>query len=331
MELLAGNRDRIQSHLRTLGWLDPHEAITAEEPAGEGNMNRTLRVHTPMRSIILKQAVPFVAKYPDIPAPVSRLDVEAAFYRALADKPALARHMPRLIGYDPATHLLCLEDLGRALDYSRLYDLDVTPRLLPSQALANWLSGLHNAPVEGLADPAVFANREMRALNHAHIFEIPLEADNGLELDPAFHDLARAFAHDKALNATAARLGDLYLGSTSHLPHCLLHGDYYPGSWLLHDDTVKIIDTEFAFIGPPEFDIGVFAAHLKMLGVDAPGVAEILARYEQPAGFDMDLALAFAAMEIIRRILGVARLPLSAEPALQVGWLEAARALLAQT
>ena len=60
--------------------------------------------------------------------------------------------MPRLIGYDRATHLLCLEDLGRALDYSKLYDLDVTPRHLPSQVLVNWLSGLHSGPVEGLAD-----------------------------------------------------------------------------------------------------------------------------------------------------------------------------------
>ena len=49
-------------------------------------MNCTLRVTTTRRSFILKQARPWVEKYPQIAAPVERARVEAAFYAAVADQ-----------------------------------------------------------------------------------------------------------------------------------------------------------------------------------------------------------------------------------------------------
>src|SRR2546421_5684303 len=41
-------------------------------PAGEGNMNYTLRIGTSERSFVMKQARPWVEKYPHIAAPWDR-------------------------------------------------------------------------------------------------------------------------------------------------------------------------------------------------------------------------------------------------------------------
>ena len=50
-----------------------------------------------------------------------------------------------------------------------------------------------------------------------------------------------------------------------------------------------------------------------------------LGSYNAPARFSFPLALAFAGVEVIRRLLGVAQLPLSADLATKQAWLATAR------
>ena len=70
------------------------ESVIAAERAGEGNMNCTLRVRTNERTFILKQARPWVEKYPQIEAPDERALVEAAFYRIAQVLPSVGSRMP---------------------------------------------------------------------------------------------------------------------------------------------------------------------------------------------------------------------------------------------
>ncbi len=122
----------------------------------------------------------------------------------------------------------------------------------------------------------------------------------------------------------------IYTGAAAHGSRpALLHGDYYPGSWLAHPRKgVMIIDPEFAFVGPPEFDVGVLLAHLLMAGYEQPEIVMQLGNYCSPPRFSQLLAWAFAGMEVIRRLLGVAQLPLAAPPELRCAWLQTARALV---
>jgi len=322
VELTCDNAVEVQQHLISLGWLQPVDQIVRIEPAGEGNMNVTLRATLADRSLILKQSRPFVAKYPDIPAPLERLDVEAAFYGAVSASPAVAGQMPELLGYDPANHLLALEDLGASADFSHLYDSGSHAQGdgLPSAELLNWLGRLHTLDPAHL-DVIVFDNQAMRRLNHAHIFEIPLTADNGLEFPPARAAIARRFAADQIVRDKAAELGRLYLAPPSTSSR-LLHGDFYPGSWLATEAGIRIIDFEFAFIGPVEFDLGVFLGHCLMSGHPPDTLFDLLEAYSAPAPYDPALALAFAGIEIIRRLLGVAQLPLTASEATLSEWLD---------
>ena len=317
MDLVPEDLDTVVEVARHAGWLDADEHVISTAPAGAGNMNRTLRLVTGQRSLVLKQSVPFVAKYPDIPAPHDRDRVEAAFYREIGGCPELAAAMPACLGHLPEHHLLAFEDLGPAADFTSAYhDGD----LAGVEALAVWLAALHGRTS---ADP-VFENADMRALNHAHIFEIPFVADNGLDLEGITTGLSGlrrlVTGHDRLLDRVQ-ELGAVYLGARDGV---LLHGDFYPGSWLRHGDGPKVIDPEFAFAGPPEFDVGVLLAHLVMTG----NAADVPAAYQAARAFDDATANGFAGVEILRRLLGVAQLPLDADIHAKGRWIDQAVDLL---
>ena len=292
----------LASFLHSRGWLPADEPVTDVGRAGEGNMNFVARVRTPTRSVILKQSRPYVEKYPQVAAPADRILTEVAVYQAVSGVPAVRSRMPALLGVDAPARAALFEDLGEVADYADAYD----GVLLPDAdlgALAEWLGALHPVPV---ADPDVFRNRDMRALNHAHLFEIPLAAENGLDLDGLTPGLAAEAARlrvDAAYVAAVADLGSRYLADGE----TLLHGDFYPGSWVRTVQGPFVIDPEFAFLGPAAFDLGVAVAHLLMAGVD--DVSGLLDAYPGPV--DEPLVAGFAGVEIMRRLLGVAQLPMT--------------------
>ena len=77
---------------------------------------------------------------------------------------------------------------------------------------------------------------------------------------------ARALQADACYVGIVRELGALYLQDGTSL----LHGDYFPGSWLQTAAGVRVIDPEFCFFGPPEFDVGVLLAHLHLAQPHAP-------------------------------------------------------------
>ncbi|MDL1893438.1 GNAT family N-acetyltransferase, partial [Sphingobacteriales bacterium CHB3] len=89
----------IEQRMRMLGW-ETRGGLVSAERVGDGNMNMTVRVRTAGSSFILKQARPWVVKYPQIAAPVERAEVEAAFYAAVGRVEEVSRRMPRLRGFD---------------------------------------------------------------------------------------------------------------------------------------------------------------------------------------------------------------------------------------
>ena len=72
-----------------------------------------------------------------------------------------------------------------------------------------------------------------------------------------------------------------------------------------------LIDPEFSFGGKPEFDLGVFYAHLILSGHDDALLARWLAQTVDAPGRDATLTRQFAGVEIMRRLIGVAQLPLA--------------------
>ena len=110
----------LQAYLVERGFAQAGETVIAEL-AGEGNMNCVIRVRLPDRSLILKQARPWVEKYPSIAAPVERAASEARFYRFATRDSLVAAMMPRLLDFDEKSALLVMEDLFAAEPLSDCY------------------------------------------------------------------------------------------------------------------------------------------------------------------------------------------------------------------
>ncbi|HBY59069.1 MAG TPA: aminoglycoside phosphotransferase, partial [Solibacterales bacterium] len=257
----------IEKWMKRLGWEAGGRLISVER-AGNGNMNMTVRVRTADWSFILKQARPWVVKYPQIPAPLERAGVEAAFYAAVGGVAEVSRRMPRLRGFDAESHLLWLEDMGEGGDLTHLFQ---TGEFTAEECaeLIRYLVTLHRVKVTA-GEAAVFQNRAMRALNHEHQYEFPLRAENGLDLEritPGLAQEAGRLQRDEKYCERVAELGRLYLADGA----VLVHGDYFPGSWLRREGGLAVIDPEFCFLGMAEYDLGVFLAHLELMGAGRHG------------------------------------------------------------
>ncbi|RMG22893.1 MAG: aminoglycoside phosphotransferase [Bacteroidetes bacterium] len=314
----------LQQHLRQKGWLQTGEQLQAASIPGAGNMNYTLRIHTNQRTFILKQARDYVEKYPQIPAPAERARIEGQYYRLIEQDAALAACSPALLGVDEANCLLMLEDLGTSSDYTFLYRKGETLGWEDLQALLEYAMQLHGR-FKADVQPVSITNRKMRALNAEHIFHYPFLEENGFDLDtvlPGLQQLAMPYKQDTRLKAAVQALSKHYLEDGPSL----LHGDYYPGSWLKTARGIMVIDPEFCFFGPPEFDLSVLLAHLKMAQQPAESLQHVLSYYHLP--LQQDLLHALTGVEIMRRIIGLAQLPLDLSLEERGGLLAEARQLI---
>ncbi|MEX0884382.1 MAG: aminoglycoside phosphotransferase, partial [Cyclobacteriaceae bacterium] len=175
------------------------------------------------------------------------------------------------------------------------------PKLL--EDLTSYLKALHTLNVKDFPE-----NLEMKVLNHQHIFELPFQKENGFDLDKVQKGLemiSRPIIENNQLVAFVERLGKSYLGKGDYL----LHGDFYPGSWLKVGNLVKVIDTEFSFLGDREFDLGVMIAHLLMAKVEKKIIDNLMQQYGLE-NLDKSLLYGYAGTEILRRLFGLAQLPL---------------------
>ncbi|MBL8819871.1 MAG: phosphotransferase [Planctomyces sp.] len=313
----------VQRLLQRLNCLPPDGAVEEMCIAGEGNMNLTLRVQTSSGSFIVKQARPWVEKYPQIAAPVDRVLHEIRFYVAVTDYPEVRHCLPALVGAAPEQYVLVLQDLGPANDCTRMYNQQSESRLTEAQLLelVDWLVALHG--ICGIETKAAeFANRELRELNFQHMFILPFQTPAVVDLDqitPGLASLANEVRSDDAVVDRCRWLGQQYLSDCQ----TLLHGDFFPGSWLLTGTGVRIIDPEFCFLGRREFDIAVMIAHCRLMGVPDAVIARLLQQYQAAASsIDVGLANQWAAVEILRRLLGVAQLPFPASLSLKTQHVE---------
>jgi len=217
-------KEELQNFLNEKGWLTS-ESIQNIKVPGEGNMNVVLQVITDQRSFILKQSRPFVQKYEQIAAPLERIHTEYEFNQA-CENSSVINHMPKILAYDPLDYLMMLEFIDGFQDMVRLYE-ERTILDTEFKDLVRFLNDIHGSD----APTAFPKNKALRELNHQHIFVLPFEVENGFQLDdvqPGLQELSLKYKHDVQLKKIVNEVGNKYLAPGN----CLLHGDYYPGSWM---------------------------------------------------------------------------------------------------
>lgn len=289
------------TYLKKIGMLFPDEKIRDVQKAGEGNMNVTLTIKTDKRTFVLKQSRPYVAKYPEVPAPSERTEIEYQYYQTLKENPSLASFSPEVLDFDRSSWLLALAYLEDGKDFTRLYEKESFIKEESIDLLLNYLKQLHQLVIRDFPD-----NQKMKQLNHQHIFILPYLKENGFNLNQVqegLQQLSSVVKDNPLLRKKIEVLGERYLGQGK----VLLHGDFYPGSWLATGKGLKIIDTEFAFLGDPEFDLGIMLAHLKMAQVSEALIQYVIKSYP----LENALLAQYTGVEILRRLFGLAQLPLT--------------------
>lgn len=321
----AGDLAGLQTYLHQQGWLSPQRRLRSAAKAGEGNMNLVLRLLLDDGSTsILKQARPWVEKFPQVPAPAHRAEMESSFYQRTAGISAVALASPTLLQADQWSHIVLLEDLGVGGDLSTLYQGAIIADE-DHAAVLRYMSALHGASDRAGSERIV--NSEMRALNAEHMFRFPFSDDNGFDLDavmPGMATLAQQCRDDAGLMQRVAALEARYLAGGN----TLLHGDLFPGSVLRTPRGIRVIDPEFCFHGDAEFDVGVWLAHMHLAGQPDRVMTRVLADYMAPPGFSVARCHQYAGVEILRRLLGLAQLPLQSDLAARQGLVARARDLL---
>lgn len=304
----ANDHNGMSAYLTAHCWLSEDESIKNISKPGEGNMNFVTRIDTGKRTFIIKQSRAYVEKYPQVAAPVERIVTEGAFYHKIAGNESLKSFMPILRGLDLENYIMMLEDLGESKDFTRIYNKDEMVSEDELKSLIRYLYSLHESYFSQTSD-VVFSNKNMKLLNHEHIFKYPFLMNNGFDLDiitPGLQNIAMCYKTDDNLKSIVSELGEWYLSEGNYL----LHGDFYPGSWLFTNSGIKIIDPEFCFYGSREFDISILAAHLILARQNQSTINLISQIYPNYHTLNVTLVRRMTGVEIMRRLIGLAQLPL---------------------
>lgn len=317
MILSQANNDDILQYLISKKLINKNIENIDTEVAGQGNMNYVLRIKT--HGVILKQSSAFVQKYPQIQAPIDRIKTENAYYEAIKSNETLTGFSPKIMRFDVKNHIIAMEDLGQSNDFMAIYETGQINAKV-GENLMKYLSQLHS-----IKNIKFVANHEMKKLNHEHIFNFPFDKNNGMNYDniqPGLQALANKFQELRLHILRITEMGLLYMTGEN----TLIHGDFYPGSWLNTNDGIKVIDPEFAHKGHAEFDLGVMCAHLKMAGIH--DFDNIIQHYS--LNYHRKTMEKYMGIEILRRIIGIAQLPLKINLETKIELCEEAEKLITQ-
>lgn len=313
--------EKIQQYLKEKTFLTDTESIVSLTKAGDGNMNATLKVETSLDKMwVVKQSRPFVKKFPELDAPEERIIAESTFYSLIENKHPQKYSMPKLQFLDEVNRLAIFDFEKNSQDGTFLYAFgnegaaEISTELEKALiGIAEWLAGLHSMNVEDQLQNTVLQNREMAEFQRNQTLEVPFQKlmnqmKATLVPDPLYVEAWNAFRTSGFLSARNS-LDTRFRRATT----TLVHGDFFPKNWLfLPEGKVKIIDPEFCFFGPAEYDLGVMVAHLHLAGISPQIIGRIFTAYisKNPLA-DGLLTDSFARFEIIRRLIGLAKLPVA--------------------
>jgi 5-methylthioribose kinase len=251
---LPGVRDRLGGN--------PSAWTIAE--VGDGNLNLVFIVRGPAGGVAVKQALPYVRLVGESwPLPLSRAHYE---HMALSEQGRLTgRLVPAILHYDETMALIVMELLEPHIIMRRgMIAATVYPKFAGdiSTFMARTLfftSDLALVADRKKAMIAAFAgNTALCKITEDLIFTDPYRvAELNRWTSPQLDGFARRWREDQDLKIAVSRLKLKFLSQAE----AMLHGDLHTGSVMLTPEDTRIIDPEFAFMGPMGFDVGAVIAN----------------------------------------------------------------------
>ncbi len=256
------------------GYLAAHPALAAHlggtpedwtcRDVADGNLNSVFLIDGPQGGLCVKQALPYVRVFGEgWPMDINRARFEHAYASRVA--PHVGTLAPRIHHFDETQFITVMEKLEpHIILRSALLAGQRLPRAATDVAEYVARTAFHTSnlavPFERkLTDTGVFSgNIALQRITVDLVFTDPyIENPRNRALSPHLNLWAASLREDSALKAAVARHRLSYLCKAQSL----LHGDLHTGSVMATLDDTRIIDGEFALVGPTGFDTGTFIAH----------------------------------------------------------------------
>ncbi|PHM46180.1 S-methyl-5-thioribose kinase [Xenorhabdus mauleonii] len=247
------------------------------QEVGDGNLNLVFIVSGKEKTIVVKQALPYVrAAGESWPLSLSRSYFE---YNALLEENKIAGvYVPDVYFYDEDISLFAMEYLS---DHIILRKQLIAGKKIPYLAenigvfLAKTLFHTSDIGISGKEKKELLAlftnNHELCKITEDLIFTEPyFKAERNNWTSPQLDDEIYAIWQDRALIQTAMQYKYQFMTNAQSL----LHGDLHSGSIMVASSSVKVIDPEFSFMGPMAFDIGNYIGNLLMAYFAQPALRE---------------------------------------------------------
>ncbi|XP_038060015.1 methylthioribose kinase-like isoform X2 [Patiria miniata] len=222
-----------------------------------GYLNRVYRLcskNDQSQSVFIKHAPPFIKCLGyDQPLGEERLHTEFLALRKFQQ--AVPGSVPDVYFHDEETKCVVMEDLrnyevmGSQLSQGCL-DIVLVRRL--ASVVAKLHRNTHVATTSSSEFTTMletFRNEEMVALNADMTFDLSNPANR---CSPELEGPACSIRKDPEIVANIQSLHLVFL----QRKECLTHGDLHLGSVMVNESSVKLIDAEFAFMGPAASDVG---------------------------------------------------------------------------
>lgn len=229
------------------------------EEVGDGNLNLVFKVHGASGGVAVKQALPYVRLVGESwPLPLSRSHYEQMALREHSRRaPGL---VPEIFHHDENLALIIMELLEPHIIMRRgmiagtrypHFANDITTFMARMLYFTSDLA--LPAETKKTMIGAFAGNTALCKITEDLIFTEPYTiAANNRWTSPHLDSLAAEFRTDNPLKAAVSRLKLKFMSS----PEAMIHGDLHTGSVMVTAKDTRVIDPEFAFMGPMGFDIG---------------------------------------------------------------------------
>jgi 5-methylthioribose kinase len=231
---------------------------------GDGNLNLVFIVRGTRGGVAVKQALPYVRLVGESwPLPLSRAHYE---HMALSEQARLTGPLvPEVLHYDEKQALIVMELLEPHIIMRRgMIAGTFYPKFAGDIATFMARTLFFTSDLALTADRkkamiAAFAgNTALCKITEDLIFTDPYRvAELNRWTSPQLDHYAARWREDGELKVAVSRLKLKFLSSAE----AMLHGDLHTGSIMLTPEDTRIIDPEFAFMGPMGFDVGAITAN----------------------------------------------------------------------
>ena len=246
-------------------WVGTNASATE---VGDGNLNLVFIVTGDADCVVIKQALPYVRLVGESwPLPLSRAHYEAAALREQAKH--VPDQVPALLHHDAVQALNVMEYLHPHVTLRKGW---IAGERYPAAAthLGRFIGRISAATSDFVLQPEEkhrligdFAgNTAMCRISEDLLFDEPYFAAPMNRHTPSLAEDALRLHTDAPLKRAAQRLKQQFLTRKE----VLLHGDLHSGSIMVTADDTRVIDPEFAVVGPIGFDLGMLLANMLLAG-----------------------------------------------------------------